>query len=1499
MKQFQAGYICDSVKQHLNSYAKNNNAQNKVTGLLKGLSTFNVSTSQNLDLASNVPSIFAVANNILTRGLPTLATIKIEEYLEESLKLVNKHEFRGKISFPFIDNINESIIGEKCFKLLHAIDPRCKNRSNYLELGALESNFERSFLLDMIPEKYSFLTQIIEHQRTRESLTRDNNAGRVDFSIEIPYDYYRKDVNKFHQSVELKHHKTYIIEVDGTKYHNDLIDDLKDFEISQFGAKIKHIKEVNTFKHVNDLISNLAAEEYVGYIMENYNEVNYLSNPLTSAVLTPFGIARLQKVFLQYLMANWDEIENLDVIHIGVIECDIPCAHIAFDDLNDTLNALNELNSTQIHLPKIEVQVYSSSEFAQHPLHGGNNSKKISEFSDENYDVVFDISLLQREGNVKYDYRKPEHIVIRNSHYIHYKTQNKVISAAPIVYQSFAKQVQNEVYESILNTTGLLKKFLQDIFRNSDFREGQLPILNRALSLKSVIGLLPTGGGKSLTYQLAAMMQPGITIVIDPIRSLMTDQYNGLNEIGIDKCEFINSTLSTAERNYNQKVLLANGLLQFLFVSPERFVIEEFRNTLDMAVKDGHFFAYAVIDEVHCVSEWGHDFRTPYLNLGDNAQEFCITYNGNTIPLFGLTATASFDVLADIERELNIADDDGNAVVRFENSVRDEINYIIQDVQNSYEGLLTPTDSALRKSIGNQKQKKVFKLLDEKVNILDTFNNETAIKSVLNHSFDNYVPTSKRLEILSSKAINDGELNQYINGLYAKMYHDKEIFTVSKVNDNLIYNYGIIIFTPHRTGWLGIKSGTSSEGLYDKPHYIKATLKNSLAVHTYHDETLGYFMGSGDDDNADQIDKESFHHLDMYKGNEESVMVATKAFGMGIDKPNVRMTIHMNIPQSIESFVQEAGRAGRDGKVAASVILYNNDTFAIGPSSGYHLDKDVLMYFHKNSFKGQMKERVMIHELRNRITYPNKNNKVLVQDALNEMFGDMLGQFKLSTWERPGILGRLYVSLVDDKKIGYIVISSSSSVAEPITYDADVCMTVLEFVKSKIPFSEIEDKTQIDAWFNKIVVDDTNQIGLERLLSGMKLGESKKIPITFINKYYSKKEKRREGFHLNRELLKNLISNKTIAGLISNEELSSQVIELRLGDAIYDGKDYEQFVNSLDIQNKEILDSLLDDNKPESIDLQKVYYSPRGHDDTAKAVYRLVSIGIIDSYTIDYQNKMYSITFTKKSDEQYYQSLESLIARYTSKNTAFREIEKLKEISTDKIKEGKATIISACLEYLTDFIYSKIKEKRLQAINDMVRLCQVAITLRDPMEQNKYIKDEIYYYFNAKYSRLNYVEQTKNGDLPASMPDDLSQNISVKLTIEKFINLTENNDTGELINNVKHLRGSSMKMLRAHPDQPQYRILKSFSLFILGDNIKELIDEAKEELIRGLIDWRLMKDVDFNFSTFIIFFKNKINGHIINRNDVIINFDDIEDQYYTLYYTSWTNNFSKQLTNTL
>ncbi|MFM7856948.1 MAG: hypothetical protein ACKO96_34735, partial [Flammeovirgaceae bacterium] len=117
--------------------------------------------------------------------------------------------------------------------------------------------------------------------------------------------------------------------------------------------------------------------------------------------------------------------------------------------------------------------------------------------------------------------------------------------------------------------------------------------------------------------------------------------------IGIDKCDFINSILTREEKLFVQDKVLPEGKTQFLFCSPERLVIQEFREALEKTNGNGFFFSYCVIDEAHCVSEWGHDFRTPYLNLGENAIAYCKTIDGTDIPIFGLTATASFDVLAD------------------------------------------------------------------------------------------------------------------------------------------------------------------------------------------------------------------------------------------------------------------------------------------------------------------------------------------------------------------------------------------------------------------------------------------------------------------------------------------------------------------------------------------------------------------------------------------------------------------------------------------------------------------------------------------------------------------------------------------------------------------------------------------------------------------------------------------------------------------------------------
>ena len=1487
--QLQAGFVLQSVRQELSSFAKRSEKLPALQGLLRSLSTFEVQTKLDLATPFGPPSILAVASNILTRGLPTLSSVYLEEYFSKQLSLIKEDIERGSIEFKF----SEKESGEKLFQALHTIDPRATNRSEYLNTNNLDSDFERNFLLRLIPDENSYLAQLLEAQRTRSSLTRDNNEGRVDFSLEIPYDYTQTRTNRYNSKVQTRHHKTFICEVDGARYHTDLLDDLKDFEIAQFSRNVRHITEANLHENLADFLESIESEEFVQYAQNNFANKDYLSDSYTALCLTPFAVARIQKVILLHLMAQK---KNSKKIKIAILERDVPCGYVAIDDLSRLLNTLNELAATQTHIPNFETQVFCSNEFENHPLHGGRSVKTISKLNASVFDLVIDISMLRREGVFK-DNLAPEGnvLVIRNSHYVHYQTRTGVISAPSVKYRPLVEVLPNEVYKPFEETEKLLQLLLQDIFRKSHFRDGQLPILNRALQLQTVIGLLPTGGGKSLTYQLAAFLQPGITIVIDPIRSLMIDQFNGLREIGVDKCEFINSTCTTEERMFNQNELLAKGQLQFLFVSPERFVIDDFRKALDNARKDGHCFSYAVIDEVHCVSEWGHDFRTPYLNLGDNAQQFCLTYQGNPIPLFGLTATASFDVLADIERELNILADDGNAVVRFENSVRDEINYVIQEVPNSYEGLNNLTDRAVRESTGRKKQDAIYNLIRNKNNILQTFNSKPAIESITHHSFKEYLSSATKQEWNARAGDEEKALKLYQAASLEKLRLSNPAFTFHKEGDATIYDYGLIVFMPHRSGWLGISNGTNSYGAFENPEYVQFHHSEHHVVNSFDQETFGYFMGSGDDENASQIDSESFGHLEAFNNNEESVMVATKAFGMGIDKKNVRMTIHMNIPQSIESFVQEAGRAGRDWKMSTSVILFNNDEIALTskPNVPFHLDREVLLYFHKNSFKGEIKERVMTHELRSKITFPNTSQIQLFNEQLNDLFGNDETQFivKLGGTNHQN---RVFINAVTGTSIGYVYLDTQNSGIYRDFGNDDLCYQIVEWVKTNLPFNTVHGVDNLRAWLSRTTLNTQHEEGLEIILSRMAIGEIKTLPVPFTNRFYSKRERSRHFFRLNNHHLKKVLDSAAIKKLIQTNQSTEVMISDRLSDAVYNGLDYQEFIASLDIRKEEVVQQLLNVDDPISQDLQKAFFAPRSQEDTAKAIYRLVSIGIIDSYTIDYQNKLYTIQFTKKEAGDYYLSLKALISRYTSKNNAQRQIDNLIREAEADILSKKATEISTCLAFLTDFIYDKIKQKRLQAIDDMVRLCQTAMSESDPLKQNQIVKDDIYYYFNAKYSRPNFIE-VATGEA-ASMVNNLEEEMSVSSFINKYIRLVEDPNTGQLLTNIKHLRGSAMRMLRSNPDKPQFRILKSFALFILADTVRELINEAKQELIRGLIDWKHNEDPDLNVQAFIIHFKNKVASHVLNY-DVELAFSDIEDHYYALYYATWTSNFNKHFLN--
>ncbi len=430
----------------------------------------------------------------------------------------------------------------------------------------------------------------------------------------------------------------------------------------------------------------------------------YISNQTKSQKEKSLNaVARLQKTFVEALIS-----ERLDtskqIWKILVLEDDTDIAKIALDDFYETYHNLIAITSDydSMILPQIHVDT------------------KHTASAETEYDIVFDVSIdkLCNAENVafaKYKAQNDCYFIVRSSKNVYGK--RILYTTERIKYKPFVEKNSHGVYENIESNCSELRYFLNLIFRKDDFRPGQLPILSRALQLKSVIGLLPTGGGKSLTYQLAAMLQPAVTLVVDPLKGLMKDQYDGLKKVGIDCISYINRDITKDfAEGRKREAALTGSQVQIMFLSPERLSIHRFREVLRSMRESNVYFAYGVIDEVHCVSEWGHDFRLAYLHLGRNLFNYVLPkkIEGEDchISLFGLTATASFDVLADVERELSGANAyslEDDAIVRYENTNRLELQYNVyevnaEDVQKSGD-VDSLKEESLKEVIDNATQK--------------------------------------------------------------------------------------------------------------------------------------------------------------------------------------------------------------------------------------------------------------------------------------------------------------------------------------------------------------------------------------------------------------------------------------------------------------------------------------------------------------------------------------------------------------------------------------------------------------------------------------------------------------------------------------------------------------------------------------------------------------------------------------------------------------------------
>lgn len=1450
MKQYLAGNIIDNI---LDVFEKKSSSKNAAKKLASWLSYFQLNSKsgfENIEVEYH-PTI-AVILNLLQRGLPT----KLNKYAFE--KIVNKSTFldfdeeeESSIILK-LDDLEDDI-KDIIFRALHIVDPRIApenlKESYSHSWENLGSDYEEDFLFSSLPfsigNNGGYISQLISNQRTVSSITKDslnlstlqnkvrNNfeGQRTDFSIEFPYYSSNK-------------HKGIVIEIDGAQHQaaeQIFLDTERDRAVASSGwnntlrIKTSEFSTSEFSNKINNILLPAINNDYIKICADNYNNPIWdttVGKEVMQVTLIPFGISRIQRAILEAITHNALSIDN-EIWKIAVLERDVPCAQLAIDDLQKLIEELNNLALEQLIIPEIELHIYSSDEFIDSDFQI-KNAKLIDSFkSDQYYDLVIDIAILDRNTNSTHIAANCAEIInIRSVHYI--DTKRIIATSESIKYKPFCA-ISNEdglwVVEDLVMKNSL-NYLLQSIFRKKEFRPGQLPIMHNALQCKSVIGLLPTGGGKSLTYQLSALLQPGICLVIDPIRSLMKDQVDGLYRNNIDSCVYINSTLQGEEKRKAMRKL-ADGEVQFVFISPERLQMEEFRNMLDDMFNQGLYFSYCVIDEAHCVSEWGHDFRTAYLRLGENAIKYCKTKNLEHLPLFGLTATASYDVLADVQRELSGNDESRrlteDAVVRSEYTKRNELQYVIEEVTFPTGALNNIWD--LKRELSSKKQERIRRLLNDIPQTINEFLSEPTL-------------------VFSQ---NDWELNEK---------GEKEAFEKMQLKKYIPDNFyhednAALVFCPHTKGSFGVtdKFKIDREGM----PVIREGYYDILSAQ--HGINAGYFMGSGNDSDATGkvIQEESFDNQDKFISSELNMMVATKAFGMGIDKTNIRYTVHVNYPGSIESYVQEAGRAGRDRKIALSYILFNDQEVSL-PNEEELIDHDldINMYFHKNSFKGVAKELAVLDELLTEIYFPDRTFEL--ENLINNEF-DI--DVKCTYWEG-GNRRNLYLNLGFNEPLGYFDLNTFKGFTDyqkqgQLIQSAlpEISNQIWPLLKNYIESLNLKEEAHI--WIQK----SDKEVGIEEILKSKRTGDSFDITVGFSNNSKERVKTITKWLHdvvhnsFNEQIVQRMRANCTDADAFI-EEVCDNYSKFTNGNVL----DFEEFCNKRDAQRNATIGTAY-------TKFMALYNGYRDKMDTEKAIYRLSTLGIIDDYTVNFSSNTFSLKGTKKTEKEYKDNLKGYLLKYYSKKTTSIRLKTLSKID-------EQTPIRKSLYFLVNFVYDEIEKKRLRAMLDMKEACRIGIE-----KGNLELKDWIDLYFNSKYARKGY----KVDDNTASLYDLLFEaNCEDDINIVwDFTNYMDIDKPSSQIDNFKHLRGACTRLLRSQPDSYTLLLLNAFALYMLEFKNPRYLTEAENLIINAFSniqekepDWddNKLEEIYNKFVSIVIDKNTELEANM-EKNNFSFDFDSV------------------------
>lgn len=823
-------------------------------------------------------SLICVLKNILQRGCPTT----MSSYLTDKLGTIDLKEM----------------------KYIGLIDDEVPRWINTIKGDSKNNNYPaKVFFEELIPlyfGEYAFIQKLIKPEVDIKDI-----VGKEDEQF-----IYQK-VDFYLQRFKL------VIEIDGG-HHNDTVQKYQDSERDEYlkenGIKTIRISTEQIYSKDNSFLEKV--NEIINHISQYKNSLKIYQNVKSFdeyddeelRILKACAVIRIQITLLSLLQKGKINLDD-KVWKINILQRDVnDFLDLAIEDLFVWFENLCVLNNMDFNRPKLDIiECKTVEDFIYYKDYINIDFSINKRYTDEN-EINTNILYVRTDYFDKVNYFKVS------------------TTEDPICYK---------IDKENKRCTEAMEYLLKSIFGYEKFRDGQLPIIMNSLQGEDTVGILPTGSGKSICYQLVALLQPCISFVVCPIKSLIYDQETNLKKV------YINNVASiTGDKDGEEKAEIiksfSNEKYQFIFISPERFQSKVFRQSLN----DLNIYStvgLAVIDEVHCLSEWGHDFRTSYLNLVKTIRNYTPSAR-----LLGLTATASNFVLNDIKKEFKIESYNIKTLTSF---TREELNFKVIRCDE------------------NDKQKKKI--------LFDTL-----------------------------KDMNDN------NGIF-ELKGDET-------------NTGII-FTPNVNG---------DRGCYQLSQDINKKFNINSNFYSGKAPNKNYSLNT----DTKKFAKHKKEVQEDFKNNKIPLLVATKAFGMGIDKQNVRYTIHFGIPASLESLYQEAGRAGRDKKEADCFVLYEPeivdesiiDKFFsldtpveelkdIQKNLNYNEQKDVLNNFFLwlNNNKGIEYECDLIKFIYDKYSSPGDTKKVKCKDLGHNLSDVQKAIYRLSVM---GVVSDWTVEVWDSNK---------------------------------------------------------------------------------------------------------------------------------------------------------------------------------------------------------------------------------------------------------------------------------------------------------------------------------------------------------------------------------------------------------------------------------------------------------------------------------------------------